>query len=305
VPNDKENLFELLQELTTEKRNPRTAAIDLAPTREILELLNAEDRTVAESVRLAIPSIERAVDLVADAFKAGGRLLYFGAGTSGRLGILDAAECPPTFGVPPDMVVGNIAGGRDTVFLSREGIEDDREGGARGVESAGVSDRDVVMGITASRRTPYVLGALDEARRRGAKTVFLCCNDGAQVDADVHICIVVGPEAIAGSTRLKAATAQKMVLNMVTTASMVKIGKVYGNLMVDLKPTSEKLIERAKGIITMLTGVSYSHAERAFLAAGRNVKVAVVMIKLDLDKERAEAALAKADGFLARALGER
>jgi N-acetylmuramic acid 6-phosphate etherase len=305
VPNDKENLFELLRELTTEKRNPRTAAIDLASTREILELLNAEDRTVAEAVGRAIPSIAHAVDLVADAFKRGGRLLYFGAGTSGRLGVLDAAECPPTFGVQPDMVVGNIAGGRDTVFLSREGIEDDREGGARDVASAAVSDRDVVFGITASRRTPYVLGALEAAKERGAKTVFLCCNEGAQVDADVHICIVVGPEAIAGSTRLKAATAQKMVLNMVTTASMVKIGKVYENLMVDLKPTSEKLIERAKGIIMLLTGVSYSRAERVFLDAGRNVKVAVLMIKLDLDREGAEAALAKADGFLARALGER
>jgi N-acetylmuramic acid 6-phosphate etherase len=203
------------------------------------------------------------------------------------------------------MVVGCIAGGRDTVFLSREGIEDDREGGMHDAASADVSRRDVVFGITASRRTPYVLGAIEEANKRGAKTVFLCCNEGADIDADVQICIVVGPEAIAGSTRLKAATAQKMVLNMVTTASMVKLGKVYENLMVDLKPASEKLVERAKGIIMMLTGVDYSQAEEVFLASGRNVKVAVVMVKMSLDKKGAEAALEKADGFLARALGER
>lgn len=305
MPKHNENLFETLRELTTEKRNPRTATIDLAPTREILAQLNAEDRTVADAVRREIPSIARAVDLVAESFRNGGRLVYFGAGTSGRLGVIDAAECPPTFGVSPEMVVGVIAGGRDTVFLSREGIEDDHGGGGRDVAAADVSKKDVVFGITASRRTPYVLGALEEAKKRGAKTVFLCCNEGAKVDADVHICIVVGPEAIAGSTRLKAATAQKMVLNMVTTASMIKIGKVYGNLMVDLKPASEKLVERAKGIIMMLTGVSYSQAEKVFLAAGRNVKVAVVMIKLGLDREGAEAALKKSNGFLARALGER
>ena len=164
---------------------------------------------------------------------------------------------------------------------------------------------DVVFGITASRRTPFVLGAIEEANKRGAKTVFLCCNEGADIDADVHICIVVGPEAIAGSTRLKAATAQKMVLNMVTTASMVKLGKVYENLMVDLKPTSVKLVERAKGIIMMITGADYSQAGKVFLAAGRNVKVAVVMLKLGLDKKGAQAALDQADGFLARALGER
>ncbi|MFH1754539.1 MAG: N-acetylmuramic acid 6-phosphate etherase [Candidatus Latescibacterota bacterium] len=300
-----ENLFRTLKELTTEQRNPRTAAIDLASTTEILELMNEEDRAVAGAVRSAIPEIARVVDIVTGCFKNGGRLLYFGAGTSGRLGVVDASECPPTFGVLPDMVVGMIAGGRDTVFLSREGIEDDREGAVRDVAAATVSDKDVVFGITASRRTPYVLAAIEEGRRRGAKTVFLCCNEGAEIGADVHICVVVGPEAIAGSTRLKAATAQKMVLNMVTTASMIKLGKVYGNLMVDLKPASDKLVERAKGIIMMLTGVDYSHAERAFALAGKNVKVAVVMVKLGFGRKAAETALAEADGFLARALGER
>jgi len=305
VPNDQENLFAILRELTTEKQNPRTATIDLASTREILTHLNDEDRLVAEAVGKEIPSIARAVDLVAESFQNGGRLIYFGAGTSGRLGVLDAAECPPTFGVPPGMVVGMIAGGRDTVFLSREGIEDDREGGVRDVAAARVTANDVVFGITASRRTPDVLGALEAAGERGAKTIFLCCNQGAKVEADVQICIVVGPEAIAGSTRLKAATAQKMVLNMVTTAGMIKLGKVYGNLMVDLKPTSEKLVERAKGIIMMLTGVDYPQAEKVFFDSGRNVKVAVVMTRLGLDRKGAEAALANAGGFLARALGER
>ncbi|NIM20508.1 MAG: N-acetylmuramic acid 6-phosphate etherase [Candidatus Latescibacteria bacterium] len=305
MPEERENLFDLLQDLTTERRNPRTKAIDLASTRRILELMSAEDRTVAEAVGRVIPMIARAVDLVVESFKHGGRLLYAGAGTSGRLGVIDAAECPPTFGVDPGMVVGMIAGGRDTVFLSREGIEDDKPGGMRDVEAHDVLEKDTVMGITASRRTPYVLGALEEAKRRKAKTIFLCCNEGAQIDVDVKICVVVGPEAIAGSTRLKAATAQKMILNMVTTASMVKLGKVYENLMVDLKPASEKLVERAKGIIMMLTGAEYERASEVFAASGRNVKVAVVMQKLGLGRKEAESALKKADGFLARALGER
>jgi N-acetylmuramic acid 6-phosphate etherase len=219
--------------------------------------------------------------------------------------VIDAAECPPTFGVLPGMVVGVIAGGRDTVFLSREGIEDDDAGGVQDVIKNGVSPMDTVMGITASRRTPYVLAALGEAKRRGAKTIFLCCNEGARIDADVKICVVVGPEAIAGSTRLKAATAQKMTLNMITTASMVKLGKVYENLMVDLRPASEKLVERAKGIIMLLTGIEYEEAGRIFDEAGGNVKVAVVMTKLGVTRKEAEEALEIADGFLARALRER
>ncbi len=300
-----EDLFEILRDLTTEQRNPRTRGIDLASTTEILTLLNAEDAQVARAVGKAIPSIARAVDLVVASFKRGGRLLYFGAGTSGRLGVLDAAECPPTFGIPPGMVVGVIAGGRETVFLSREGIEDDMEGGVRDVETHNVSNRDTVIGITASRRTPYVLAALEAAKQWGAKTVFVCCNEGAKVDVDVRINVIVGPEAIAGSTRLKAGTAQKTVLNMITTASMVRLGKVYENLMVDLKPTSEKLVERAKGIIMMLTGVDYERASSVFLESGKNVKVAIVMAKLGLKKKAAQQALERADGFLARALGER
>jgi N-acetylmuramic acid 6-phosphate etherase len=298
-------LFEQLRALTTESRNPRTHGIDLADTPRILELMNDEDQSVAAAVRRSIPDIARAVDLVTAAFHAGGRLFYAGAGTSGRLGILDAAECPPTFGVEPELVQGIIAGGRDTVFRSREGVEDHESAGAEDVASHGVRSGDVLVGIAASRRTPYVLGALRAAQERGAHTVFLRCNEGPDPGCDAVITVVVGPEAITGSTRLKAGTAQKMVLNMLTTASMVKLGKVYENLMVDVRPNSEKLIERAKGIVMMLTGLNYDDASRAYDASGRRVKVAVVMERLKMDATGAEKRLADADGFLARALGER
>lgn len=298
-------IFAELRELTTEKRNPRTRTIDLAATEEILALLNGEDMRVAGAVRKVLPQVAAAVELVVESFRRGGRLVYFGAGTSGRLGVLDAAECPPTFGADPGMVVGVIAGGKDSVFRSREGAEDDEEAGARDVELVGVGPEDTVVGITASRRTPYVLAVLAEARARGARTVFLTCNEAASLQVDVQINVVVGPEAIAGSTRLKAGTAQKMVLNMISTASMIKLGKVYENLMVDLKPASAKLCERAKGIIMMLTGKGYEEAQRLFEQSGRDVKTAVVMARLGLDRKRAEDTLSRAGGFLARALGER
>jgi N-acetylmuramic acid 6-phosphate etherase len=301
-PND---LFEELKLLTTEQRNPRTREIDLAPTPRILELMNDEDRGVADAVRRAVPEIALAVDLVAAALRAGGRLFYAGAGTSGRLGVLDAAECPPTFGVDPDLVQGIIAGGRDTVFRSREGVEDLEDSGVDDVAAHGVGERDVLVGIAASRRTPYVLGALREAARRGARTVFLRCNDGPAPDGvDVVITVVPGPEAITGSTRLKAGTAQKMVLNMISTASMVRLGKVYENLMVDVRPNSAKLVERGKGIVMMLTGLSYEEASRVYEAAGRDVKKAVVMQRRGVDAANAQRLLAEAGGFLARALGE-
>jgi len=301
---EKKPLFDELKQLTTEQRNPRTHGIDLADTARILELMNDEDQTVAVAVRRAIPDIAHAVDLVTTAFRNGGRLFYAGAGTSGRLGVLDAAECPPTFGVEPDMVQGIIAGGRETVFRSREGVEDHESAGAQDVASHGVGSGDVLVGIAASRRTPYVLGALGAARERGARTVFVRCNEGPDAGVDAVITVVVGPEALTGSTRLKAGTAQKMVLNMITTASMVKLGKVYQNLMVDVRPNSEKLIERAKGIVMMLTGLGYDDASRVYDASGRRVKVAVVMERLKVDATAAENRLAGADGFLARALGE-
>jgi N-acetylmuramic acid 6-phosphate etherase len=298
-------LFDQLRQLTTEQRNTRTREIDLASTERIVELMNDEDRGVADAVRPALADIARAVDLATEAFRAGGRLFYAGAGTSGRLGILDASECPPTFGVEPTLVQGMIAGGPDTVFRSREGVEDHESAGARDVASYGVGSLDVLVGITASRRTPYVIGALAEARRRRARTALLRCNDGPAPDVDVVITVLSGPEAITGSTRLKAGTAQKMVLNMITTASMVKLGKVYENLMVDVRPNSAKLIERAKGIVMMLTDLSYEDASRVYESAGRSVKVAVVMHRRSVDRAGAEKLLAEAAGFLARALGER
>jgi N-acetylmuramic acid 6-phosphate etherase len=298
-------LFEQLRELTTEQRNSRTREIDLASTERILELMNDEDRAVADAVRRAVPDVAKVVDLVTEAFRAGGRLFYAGAGTSGRLGVLDAAECPPTFGVEPTMVQGMIAGGPDTVFRSREGVEDHESAGARDVAAYGVGSGDVLVGVTASRRTPYVLGALAEARRRGARTALLRCNDGPAPEVDAVVTVVPGPEAITGSTRLKAGTAQKMVLNMITTASMVKLGKVYENLMVDVRPNSAKLIERGKGIVMLLTDLPYEDAARVYEAAGRSVKTAVVMHRRGVDRAGAEKLLAGADGFLARALGER
>lgn len=304
MPNHNRNIFEELKSLTTEQRNPRTQRIDRASAEQILTMMNDEDQTVADIVRAAIPAIARAVDLVVASFRAGGRLVYFGAGTSGRLGILDSAECPPTFGVSPDRVVGRIAGGRETVFLSREGVEDSEASGEDDVRASGVSADDTVVGITASRRTPYVIGALRTARAAGAKTVFLTCNPRVHAEVDVEINVVVGPEAITGSTRLKSGTAQKMVLNMISTASMVMTGKVYENLMVDLKPTSAKLQERAKGIISLLTGLDYDAAADVYERSGKNVKVAVIMGRAKLDRGAAQAALHNAGGLLARALGE-
>jgi N-acetylmuramic acid 6-phosphate etherase len=302
---EKNKVYDQIKDLTTEQRNPRTRTIDLAPTQDILRMINDEDHLVADAVSGAIPDVARAVDKVVSSFKRGGRLLYFGAGTSGRLGVIDAAECPPTFGVEPGMVEGVIAGGRDTVFLSKEGIEDDEAGGEKDVAANNVTDRDTVVGIAASRRTPYVLGALRAARSRGAATALVRCNEGPAPDVDVVITVVPGPEAIAGSTRMKAGTAQKMVLNMITTASMVRIGKVYENLMVDLRPNSKKLIERGKGIVMMMAGLEYAEAERVFEASGRNVKTAVVMSRLEIDRKAAEEALESAGGFLATALGEK
>jgi N-acetylmuramic acid 6-phosphate etherase len=299
------DLFDELKSLTTEQRNPHTREIDVASTERILELMNDEDRGVAAAVRAAIADVARVVELVSASFAAGGRLFYVGAGTSGRLGVIDAAECPPTFGVDPEMVQGIIAGGRDTVFRSKEGCEDHAEDGARDVAAHGAGEGDTVLGIAASRRTPYVLGALAEARRRGARTAFLRCNDGPAPDVDVVVTVVTGPEAITGSTRLKAGTAQKMVLNMITTASMVKLGKVYENLMVDVRPNSSKLVERSRGIVMLLTGQGYDAASALYESAGRSVKVAVVMGRLGLTRAQAEKKLKDAGGFVARALGER
>jgi N-acetylmuramic acid 6-phosphate etherase len=300
-------VFNQIKDLVTEERNPDTFDIDTKSTLQILKLINREDKKVASAVEKEIPNIARAVDLIVNAFKNRGRLFYVGAGTSGRLGVLDAAECPPTFGTPPGMIKGIIAGGRRTLVRSKEGVEDDFEAGARDLEKNKISKKDVVVGIAASRRTPYVLGALERAKKVGAKTIFVFCNPTLKLKTKVDVAIspILEPEVIAGSTRMKAASAQKMILNMLTTASMIKMGKVYQNLMVDLQARSEKLVERSKRIIMMTTGVDYKKAEKCLKESGGKVKIALVMILAKVDKKTAEKRLKDAGGFVAKAISVR
>ena len=297
-------LFSELQTLATEQRNPRSLHIDTASVREILDIINTEDHKVPIAVREEIPYIAQAVELVVEAFRQGGRLFYVGAGTSGRLGVLDASECPPTYGTPPEMVQGLIAGGPQAVFRSQEGAEDLEENGARALQEAGVTARDVVCGIAASRRTPYVVGAVQYARELGCKTLFVTCNPRSEfnLEVDVAICAVVGPEVIMGSTRMKSGTAQKLVLNMITTASMVRIGKVYENMMVDLQMTSLKLVERSKRTVMMVTGLDYEAASGVLEATGGHVKKALVMILANVSAEEAQQRLDTAGGFVRPAI---
>jgi N-acetylmuramic acid 6-phosphate etherase len=297
-------VFNQITDLITEERNPNTLDIDTKATLQILKLINKEDKKIALAVEKEIPNIAKAVDLIVSAFKNKGRLFYVGAGTSGRLGVLDAAECPPTFGTPPGMIRGIIAGGRGTLVRSKEGVEDDFKAGTKDLEKNRISKKDVVVGIAASRRTPYVLGALEKAKKVGAKTIFVFCNPASKLKTkvDVTICPVLGAEVIAGSTRMKAGTAQKMILNMLTTASMIKLGKVYENLMVDLQVRSEKLVERSKRIIMMLAGVNYKKAEEYLQRADGKVKTALVMILANVDKKTAEKRLKEAGGFVAKAV---
>jgi len=297
-------LFDELKALATEQRNPHSMHIDTAPVREILEIINTEDHLVPIAVRREIPYIEQAVHLIVDAFKQGGRLFYVGAGTSGRLGILDAAECPPTFGTPPEMVQGLIAGGPEAVFRAQEGAEDREEDGARDLERAGVTPRDVVCGLAASRRTPYVVGAIRYARQLGCRTIFITCTPREEfpLEVDVAICPVVGPEVIMGSTRMKSGTAQKLVLNMLSTAAMIRLGKVYENMMVDLQMTNQKLRERAKRTVMIVTGLDYEAASRLLEAAGGHVKTAIVMALAGVSAEEARRRLTRADGFVRAAI---
>ncbi len=297
-------VFDEIKSLVTEARNPNTMDIDTKSTVEILRLINAEDSRVPGIVAKEIPYIARAVDLLVQTFKAGGRLFYIGAGTSGRLGVLDAAECPPTYGTDPEMVQGIIAGGYKALVRSQEGAEDIYENGARDLQERGFSKKDVACGIAASRRTPYVVGAIDYARSIGAKTIYVTCNPREEMDiqVDVAICPVVGPEVVMGSTRMKAGTATKLVLNMLTTASMIRLGKVYENMMVDLQMTSEKLEERSKRTVMMVTGISYEEAEAYLQAAGGHVKTALVMILAGVDADEARKRLQQADGFVRQAI---
>lgn len=294
--------FGLLQ---TEARNPRTANIDTISTLDACALMNAEDQMVAPAVATALPAIARAVDAIAVAFRCGGRLLYVGSGTSGRLGVLDASECPPTFSAPPEMVLGLIAGGRPALTDAVEGAEDSPGVGAYEIEANGVTEKDVVVGISASGRTPYVVGALDRAREIGATTVGIsnCKPSNIELHCDIPILVVTGPEVITGSTRLKAGTAQKMAINMLSTLAMVRTGKTYGNLMIDVKPTNGKLRDRARRILVTVTGCGPEEAASALQRSGYHVKVATVMLLAGVDPKTAADRLERADGFVAKAIG--
>ena len=299
-----QDLFKELSSLVTESRNPNSYDVDIMDAEEAVKLFNEEDKKVALAVEKELPYIAQAVDIITAAFKKGGRLVYFGAGTSGRLGVLDAAECPPTFGVEVGMVIGRIAGGEKALTVAVEGFEDHPEYGAKDDADLDVSEKDVVCGIAASRRTPYVIGAIEEAKKRKAKTITIVCNprEHLQYDVDVAICPVPGPEVIMGSTRLKSATAQKMVLNMLTSISMIKLGKVYENMMIDLQLKNKKLVERSKKIIMLATDVDYDTATRCLEESNGHVKTAIFIALTDVSRDEAKKYIDKNDGFLKRAL---
>lgn len=294
----------MLENLLTEQPNPASASIDAVPTAEMLRIINAEDQQVAAAVAAEIPAIARAVDTIVSAMQQGGRLFYIGAGTSGRLGVLDASECPPTFSVPAELVQGIIAGGESALSRATETTEDDPAIGARDLTERGFGPRDVLVGIAASGRTPYVLGAVAEARRLGARTVSITCTPDSELAraVDISIAPLAGPEVVAGSTRMKAGTATKLVLNMLSTAAFIRLGYVYGNLMVNVQPKNSKLIDRARRIIVHATGSTYERAGELLAAGGNSVRTAIVMGKLGLSREQADARLAKAGGRISEAL---
>lgn len=309
---EKKILFNQLQLLTTESQNEKSKNIDNLDTLSILKIINDEDKTVAYAVEKELNYIAKAVELIVKSFKKGGRLFYVGAGTSGRLGILDAAEMPPTYGTEPNLIQGIIAGGKKTVFKSQEGVEDREIEAIRKLRKLKLTYDDVVCGIAASIRTPYVVAALSYAKSIGAKTILISTNSRKVLKdknftdlkkiIDVAICPEVGPEVVSGSTRMKSGTAQKMILNMLSTASMIRIGKVYGNLMVDLKLNSRKLEERAKRIIMLISGVDYDTAEKYLEKSGRNLKIALIMILKKVNRAEAIRRLKKANGFVRKAL---
>jgi N-acetylmuramic acid 6-phosphate etherase len=291
----------------TERRNPRSTGLDTATALEIVDLINAEDALVAAAVARARAELGQAIDLVEAAFRAGGRLFYVGAGTSGRLGVLDAAECPPTFGTPPEMVVGLIAGGYRALVRSIEGAEDDINTAIAEMDAQRVRANDVVLGIAASGTTPYVRAALGRAQALGAHTVFLSCSEPPALmrdTCDICITILVGPEVVTGSTRMKAGTATKLALNTITTGAMVRLGKVYGNLMVDLQATNDKLVDRSERILSQTTNLPRSEARAAIEAAGGRVKTAIVMIRRKVARDEAERLLAAARGHLRGVVGD-
>lgn len=291
-------------QLVTEQQNPRTIHIDEQSTEGILHMINREDQLVPAAVEACIPHIAAAVDLIVERFAQGGRLLYVGAGSSGRLGILDAAECPPTYGTDPQQVVGLIAGGQRAIQSAVEGAEDNVSLGRSDLIAAQIRANDTLVGIAASGRTPYVIGAMIEAREQGAAVVGISNNPGSEMGsyADVMIEAVTGPEVVLGSTRMKAGTSQKMILNMLTTASMIRSGKVYRNLMIDMQPTNEKLVNRAKRLIMLATDANEQTVERVYVEAGRHMKTAIVMILLDVAAQEATQLLAQTNGNIGKAV---
>ncbi len=293
-----------LDSLLTERCNPNTSDIDQLSSLEILQRIHAEDLQVASAITPLLPKIAEAVDWISAAFRKGGRLFYLGAGTSGRLGILDAVECPPTYGTPPEMVQGIIAGGDRAVFRSVENAEDSPHLAESDLAKRGLSATDIVIGIAASGRTPYVIGGLTYARSLGCRTIALACTPEPLIGehADLSLAVLSGPEVITGSTRMKAGTVQKMVLNMFTTAAMIRLGKVYGNLMVDVAASNEKLQRRVRRIVSLATGESEAKVEAAVSAANGSAKLAIVMLLGNLSAEAAQARLSAADGFVAKAL---
>lgn len=300
----KDHVFDEIKDLITEARNPASENIDDKSTEEILKIINNEDQKIPDIVKGEIPHITAAVEIIVEAFKKGGRLFYIGAGTSGRLGILDAAECPPTFGTDPEMVQGIVAGGEKALVRAQEGLEDKAELGVSDLLKRGFTKNDVACGVAASYRTPYVLGAIRKAKQLGAKTIFVTCNPCSEIkiDVDAAICPVVGAEVVMGSTRMKAGTATKLVLNMLTTTAMIRLGKVYGNMMIDLLMNSRKLEERSKRVVMMITGLDYQQAAEVIKEAGGHVKTALVMILADVDAEEAKRRITESDGFVRQAI---
>ncbi|WP_323945707.1 N-acetylmuramic acid 6-phosphate etherase [Aeromonas hydrophila] len=291
-----------LSSMITETRNPASVEIDQLPTLEMLRVINQEDQQVALAVSQLLPEITRAVDAIAAAFGKGGRLVYIGAGTSGRLGILDASECPPTYGVSAEQVVGLIAGGHKAILQAVENAEDDAELGAQDLKNIQFCANDVLVGIAASGRTPYVLGAMAHARAVGATVCSISCNPGSPLAqaADISMVAVVGPEIVTGSSRMKAGTAQKLILNMLSTGAMIRTGKVYGNLMVDVEATNAKLVERQKRIVMEATDCERAVAERALAQAGNHCKTAIVMILAGLTADEARTRLQSSNGFISQ-----
>ena len=293
-----------LQKIATEQRNPNTMHIDTLSTLDMVKLINQEDHRVAEAVAEVTDNIAAAIDVIADRLSKGGRLIYCGAGTSGRLGILDAVECPPTYSTDPEMVQALMAGGYPAIFKAVEGAEDSKELGVQDMKGISFAAGDVLVGIAASGRTPYVLGCMEYARELGAPTVSVTCCPGSVLDnfADIGIAPCPGPEVITGSTRMKSGTAQKMVLNMLSTGTMIKLGKVYGNLMVDVKPSNEKLVRRCVTIVVNATGCDDATATAALEACEYRPKTAIVMVLCGVSAEEAKAMLGKADGRIAKVL---